>query len=287
MQVKFEEGRFLKDFSTFGIGGEARFLAEVKTIEEMQEALRFCSEKNLKFIVIGKGSNSLFDDRGFDGLVIINKINFCRFENTEVEVGAGYSFALLGVQTARRGLSGLEFASGIPGSVGGAIYMNAGASGHQTCDMLQRVQFVDEKGQLHSFSKQELSFAYRHSSFQKMKGAIVAATFLLGFSPEARKKQLEIVDYRTRTQPYGEMSCGCIFRNPEGASAGLLIEKCGLKGMKIGGAEVSVMHANFIINTGSATTADILTLAQLVKSKVLAHSGHQLEMELCVIPFQG
>lgn len=283
--MHLESNQLLKKYSTFGIGGPARLLAEVKTIDEMQQLLRRAALEKIPYIVIGKGSNSLFDDRGFDGLVIINKIHFAEFKESRVFVGAGYSFALLGVQTARRGLAGLEFASGIPASVGGAIYMNAGASGAQTCDCLSEVIYITDEGEKVLLSKSEMTFSYRHSSFQGKRGAIVAATFELIPSSEARQKQLGIVDYRTRTQPYGDLSCGCVFRNPEGGSAGQLIEECGLKGARVGGAEVSTLHANFIINANEAKAGDVLALAKEVRATVKEKKGAHLEMELCVIPY--
>jgi UDP-N-acetylmuramate dehydrogenase len=284
---RFQQSKLLSELSTFGIGGPARYFIEVSKIEEMQEILGYCAAEKLRFIVIGKGSNTLFDDRGFDGLVILNKIAFCDFlEEGKVSVGAGYSFSLLGVQTARKKLAGLEFASGIPASVGGAIYMNAGASGSETCQPLSEISFVSDTGKLLHFSKEQLMFSYRTSSFQTMKGAIVAAKFQLTPSDEARPKQLEIVDYRTRTQPYGDKSAGCVFRNPVGASAGALIEKAGLKGYKVGGAQVSALHANFIINAGGATACDVLDLAKHVQRSVHAASGNHLEMEVRTIPYQ-
>ena len=277
--------KLLKQLSTFGIGGPAKFFIEISTIEDMQGLIAFCARERLDYLVIGKGSNCLFDDRGFDGVVILNKISFCKFQKEQVHVGAGYSFSLLGVQTARKGLSGLEFASGIPATVGGAIYMNAGANGQETKDNLLEVSFVNEKGDLEILSKNQLSFSYRSSSFQKRKGAIVAATFGLEVSLEARKKQLTIIEYRTKTQPYGEKSAGCVFRNPLEGSAGALIEKSGLKGQSIGGAEVSSLHANFIINKEDAKADDILSLAKHVQEKVKERLGVDLEMEIRCIPY--
>ncbi len=285
MSHKFEQGRLLKEFSTFGIGGPARFLFEATSIEEMRSALQWAASENVPYLVVGKGSNTLFDDRGFDGLVIINRINFSTFDENIVDVGAGYSFALLGVQTARRGFEGLEFASGIPGSVGGAVYMNAGASGAQTADCLTSVTYLLPSGEKRVFPRSELTFAYRKSPFQGQDGAIVAARFTLNPAKGAREKQLGIVAYRTRTQPYGDKSCGCVFRNPDGSSAGALIQECGLKGVQVGGAAVSPLHANFIVNSASATAGDVLSLAALVKKTVHEKKGIDLEMELCVIPF--
>jgi UDP-N-acetylmuramate dehydrogenase len=282
---QFEIDKPLSQLSTFGIGGPARFFTEVQKTEELQGLLKYCDAQQLPFFVVGKGSNCLFDDRGFDGLVILNKIAFCQFDWPIIHVGAGYSFSLLGTQSARKGWAGLEFASGIPGSVGGAVYMNAGASGTETCESLFEVSFVDKKGELEVLTRDQIAFSYRSSTFQKRKGVIASAKFLLRPSEEARKKQLGIIDYRTRTQPYSDKSAGCIFRNSESHSAGALIQQCGLKGKRIGGAEVSTVHANFIVNKGGATSKDILELADDVKKTVKEKTGIDLEMEICCIPF--
>jgi UDP-N-acetylmuramate dehydrogenase len=285
ISARFVKGKLLKELSTFAIGGPARFFLEVSKAEEMQEALVFASTNQIPYIILGKGSNSLFDDRGFDGLVILNKISFCKENEKGIfHVGAGYNFSLLGVQTARKKWAGLEFASGIPGTVGGAVYMNAGANGHETCQVLVEVAFISNEGVLQNLPKSALSFSYRFSSFQKMKGAIVSATFQLTSSEEARQKQLGIVDYRIKTQPYGEPSAGCVFRNPQGGSAGALIDQCGLKGKEIGGARVSPIHANFIVNTGNATAQDVLELAAVIKETVKEKTGLDLEMEIRYVP---
>lgn len=277
----FQEGKSLRSLCTFGIGGPARYFVEVRTIPEMQDVLAKCRQQQLPTLIIGKGSNCLFDDRGFDGVVILNKIDFIDRPTPEtVHVGAGYSFSLLGSQTARQGFAGLEFASGIPGSVGGAVFMNAGANGSETCNTLVSVDFIDEKGVLHCLKKEELHFAYRHSSFQDTPGVIVGATFVLTPSDTARTKQLEIIAYRKKTQPYSDKSAGCIFRNPVCGAAGALIDKSGLKGTNIGGAKVSEMHANFIVNTGDATAEDVLKLIALIKQTVHEKTGVELESEV-------
>lgn len=281
---QFEIDKPLSQLSTFGIGGPARFFIEIQKIEELPDLLKYCHGQKLPFFVVGKGSNCLFDDRGFDGLVILNKIAFCWFEWPIVHVGAGYSFSLLGTQTARKGWAGLEFASGIPGSVGGAIYMNAGASGVETCESLVEVTFVNELGECEVLKRDQIAFAYRFSAIQNRKGVIASAKFLLHPSEEARKKQLGIIDYRTRTQPYSDKSAGCVFRNPKSHSAGALIQQCGLKGKRIGGAEVSTMHANFIVNKGGATSKDILELAREIQNTVKEKTGISLEMEIRYVP---
>lgn len=281
----FQQGKLLSELSTFGIGGPCRFFTEISTIEQMQNTLGYCYREKLPFFILGKGSNTLFDDRGFNGLIILNKINMCEHDGPDALVGSGYSFSLLGVQTARKGWSGLEFASGIPATVGGAIYMNAGANGAETCDHLNEVCFVAETGDLHILPKNKMTFGYRYSCFQEMKGAIVSAHFVLIKSDEARAKQFKIIEYRTKTQPYGSQSAGCVFRNPQEMPAGALIEQCGLKGTSIGGAEVSPMHANFLINKGGATAQNILDLIAHVQDTVREKTGINLEMEIRRIPY--
>jgi UDP-N-acetylmuramate dehydrogenase len=285
-QPLFETDKPLSQLSTFGIGGPARFFSEAHTISDLQALLAYCHAQKLPFFILGKGSNSLFDDRGFDGLVILNKIAFCHFNFPVVEVGAGYSFSLLGTQTARKGWSGLEFASGIPGSVGGAVYMNAGANGKETCEVLQKVTFVNEKGEIETLQSEQLEFSYRTSLFQRKKGGIASAQFLLQPLESARKAQLEILDYRMRTQPYGDKSAGCVFRNAEAKSAGALIEQCGLKGKRCGGAEVSTTHANFIVNKDKARAKEVLELADFVKQEVKQKTGIELEMEIRCVPYR-
>lgn len=277
----------LKTLSTLGIGGFANYYLEIKTIEEMQMALRFCKSNGWDFLVLGKGSNCLFDDKGFEGAILHNKIDFFETPASGVfHIGAGYSFSLLGSQTARASFGGLEFASGIPASVGGAVFMNAGANGSETSETLVSVDYVDEYGILHTFKKSEIEFSYRTSSFQKLKGAIVGATFALANSPFAREKQLEIIQYRKKSQPYNERSAGCIFRNPENNFAGKLIDQSGLKGFSLGGAKVSEKHANFLINSEEAASQDFLALISHVKKVVEEKTGVKLESEVWHVPCQ-
>ncbi len=286
IETRIEHRKPLKGLSTFGIGGNARQFITIHTIQEMEEIRKYAAREKIPFWALGKGSNSLFDDRGFDGLVILNKIDFIEFDEENLHVGAGYSFSLLGAQTAKKKWGGLEFASGIPGSVGGAIYMNAGANGMETCEPLMAVGYIDEEGNYLEKKKEELSFSYRTSSFQSMNGIIVSGRFKLEQVDGARAKQLQIIEYRTATQPYGEKSAGCIFRNPKEGSAGTLIEECGLKGLRIGGAEVSKLHGNFIVNRGEATAQDVLELAKIVREIVKEKTGNELEMEVRPIPYR-
>ncbi|MCE2982590.1 MAG: UDP-N-acetylmuramate dehydrogenase [Parachlamydia sp.] len=284
--LEIESNRSLKEVSTFGIGGPAKYFLQVRSISEMQKALHFCTETNLPYFILGKGSNVLFDDQGFDGLVIANRIDFLEKCSSDIwHVGAGYSFSLLGSQTARQGYSGLEFASGIPGSVGGAVYMNAGANGQETAGPLVHVNYIDNTGNHQKFTKEESCFGYRTSFFQKMKGAIVSAVFKLDAHPEARQKQITLIDYRKKTQPLKAKSAGCIFRNPAEAAAGQIIEKAGLKGKAVGGAEISMQHGNFIVNAGEAKASDVRALIDLVRTEVFEKLQVELEPEVRFVPY--
>lgn len=282
--MNLQTNRFLSEFSTFGIGGPIRYFKEISSIEDAQEAFAFANMQHIPVLVIGKGSNCLFSDDPYEGLVLLNRIDFCTIEGEIVDVGAGFSFSLLGVKTAKQGLSGLEFACGIPATVGGAIFMNAGANGGNTSSFLRSVTYLHSTGEIQRFSRDELSFSYRKSPFQTMLGCIVSATFALIPKVEARKEQLAIIDYRMKTQPLKAKSIGCIFRNPGAqVGAGTLIDRCGLKGLCIGGAKISDVHANFIVNDGSAKSSDVLELIQLIQSKVYEQTGYQLEPEVWMI----
>ena len=275
----------LKDYCTYAIGGPAKELFICHTKDELKSALLDAYLQKKRYIIIGKGSNCLFDDRGFDGVVIVNKIQQIEWRESQVVVAGGYSFSLLGIQASRKSYTGLEFASGIPGSVGGAVYMNEGAGGSETCDLLEEVEFLHEDGRIQLLKKEELKFSYRTSSFQKMKGAILSATFRLIEGSDAREKQEKLLKYRMETQPYKERSCGSVFRNPEGDSAGRLIDGLGLKGLAQGGAKISEMHANFIVNYSGASAQDVLDIIKYVQMKVHHKIKIELEPEVKYIPF--
>lgn len=277
----------LNTLSTFGIGGIASGVIEVSKIDEMQRAIDHCRCIHKCYLILGKGSNCLFSDSGYAGIAILNKIKFFEEKGAGIfRVGAGYSFSLLGTQTARWGWGGLEFASGIPGSVGGAIFMNAGANGQETSTCLESIEIVDECGCFHLLKKEDIQFAYRYSSFQAMPGvAIVAATFRLPPSSKARTVQQKILAYRKETQPYKAKSAGCVFKNPPLQSVGALLEKHHLKGLSVGDAEVSTLHGNFIINRGHATAEDVIKLIALIQREIKAKENIDLESEIRIIPY--
>ncbi|MFZ0566115.1 MAG: UDP-N-acetylmuramate dehydrogenase [Chlamydiales bacterium] len=281
----YQREKQLSEFSSFAIGGSALYFAEARTYGQMQQMLIFAYRNGLSFFILGKGSNCLFDDRGYHGLVIRNRIDYLNQQENVFTAGGGYSFARLGKVTARLGWSGLEFAAGIPATVGGAIFMNAGANGQETADTLTHVDYVSEAGEMSSFSREQLTFDYRTSPFQQMKGAIVGGAFRLKDSQSAKRDQNKNLNDRLKTQPYSEKSAGCVFRNPQNFSAGQLIEESGLKGYQIGGACVSKKHANFIVNTGGAKASDVLQLIETIKEKVYQKKGILLREEIRYIPY--
>ncbi|KAG6412448.1 hypothetical protein SASPL_125127 [Salvia splendens] len=281
--------KLLSDLSTWRIGGPCKYFVQVSDHHQLASSLRHCNEQSMRYIVIGKGSNCLFDDLGFDGCVIRNSIVFLeRNEPGLYRAGSGYPFNRLGLQTANEGFSGLEFAAAIPGTVGGATYMNAGANGQETADAVESVEIMTREGECVIFKRSELGFGYRWSSFQDMKelAAITAVTFTLKVSESEKKNQQEYMERRRCSQPLEETSAGSVFRNPEGTDlcAAQLIERAGLKGCRVGGAVISEKHANFFINRGGATSGDMLRLIDLAKEAVWRQFGVELHEEVLYIP---
>lgn len=284
---KLQKNKKLADYSTFGIGGEALFFLDVFTLEEMQEAFSFIQKEGIPYFILGRGSNILFDDRGFSGLVICNKIDFANYQHNCIEVGSGKSFVQLGRESVKKGLSGLEFAAGVPGSVGGAIFMNASANGQELKNVLKKVCFLTLDGKLQELKCQDLQFSYRKSIFQTMQGAVISANFELIFDEKALENQKIFLEKKQKSQPLDAKSAGCVFRNLEKISAGAIIDQCGLKGKKIGGAVVSPIHANFIVNEGKATAKDVLALIALVQERVKEQTGQCLNLEIKYVPFSS
>jgi UDP-N-acetylmuramate dehydrogenase len=285
LKKKLQFDKSLKNLCTFHIGGNAKYFIEVLSIEDLKQALVFAKEETLRFFILGKGSNVLFDDRGFDGLVIQNKIDFCNFKENQIHVGSGYSLIKLCRECSTRNLSGLEFGIGIPGSVGGAIYMNASAHNQSISNFLKEVLFIDEDGNEQRFLKKELIFDYRFSSFHEKKGVIISAIFELSLLNKVEEKTNSLLDLRKKNQPLDKKSAGCIFKNPPNDFAARLIDICNLKGKSIGGAMVSLKHANFIINEKDASSKDVLELIAFIKKEVKEKTGIFLEEEVCYVSF--
>ncbi|KAG5621202.1 hypothetical protein H5410_006420 [Solanum commersonii] len=280
--------KLLSDLTTWGIGGPCNYFVQVFDPTQLVSAVRYCNEQSMRFMILGKGSNCLFDDMGFDGCVILNRIELLeKIESGVYRVGSGYPFNRFGVMSANEGFSGLEFAAGVPGTVGGAAYMNAGANGQETAAAIDSIEIITNEGESKMLKRGELTFGYRSSPFQEMKNlaSITAVTFRLKFSKTAREMQQEYLARRWRTQPLGQRSAGSVFRNPSfmGVSAAELIEKSGLKGLRVGGAMVSNKHANFFINCDSATSQDMLALIGLVKDAVNQKFGVELKEEILYI----
>lgn len=287
-QLPVQQDISLKKYSTFQVGGQADYFLIAKDEKTVQDGILWAKERQVPYLILGKGSNSLFADQGFRGLIILNKVDYISSEGPLFKVGAGYSFSRLGSLTSKKGYEGLEFACGIPASVGGAIYMNAGANGAETFDCLHKVSYIDANGKITEFEAKDLQRSYRYSIFQEMQGAIVGASFLLKENQASREKQLSIIEYRKKTQPLQECSAGCIFKNPEGSkSAGQLIEEAGMKGKLYGDAQVSPVHANFIINKKQASAEDIRHLAEQTKQQVFEKHGVNLESEVYFIDQWG
>jgi UDP-N-acetylmuramate dehydrogenase len=282
------QGVGLQPFTTWKVGGPAEWFAEPGEVDELVSLAAWAQAQGLSLRCIGAGSNLLIADSGLPGLTICNRrLQGSRLDAASglVEAEAGEPIPTLARKAARLGLSGLEWAVGIPGTVGGAVVMNAGAQGGCTAEWLRSVRLLDPANPATPFELEarELDFAYRHSRLQAEAWIVLAATFQLeaGHDPAAITSHTSAnLHSRTSTQPYQQPSCGSVFRNPEPQKAGQLIEALGLKGLQIGDAQVSPIHANFIVNIGQASASDIDALIAEVQRRVLASHGLSLHPEV-------
>ena len=278
----------LSSKSTFKIGGKADLAVFPKNATELEYVVAYLTDREIPYIIVGNGSNILFEDEGYRGCVIFTeKMNDVKIEGNRIYAGVGMSYTALASKAKAASLTGLEFAYGIPGSVGGAVVMNAGAYGRQTADVLESCDVFDaEKCELYTLTKDEMELSYRHSVLSENKNLIcVGATFTLkeGNKEEIDAVMRDLMQRRISKQPLEYPSAGSYFKRPEGHFAGKLIEDCGLKGLRVGGAEVSTKHAGFLINRGGATAADVLALEEQVKHAVLERFGVLLEREVRVV----
>lgn len=273
--------------TTWKIGGPADALIVPETREQLQKLITLLHQHDIPWIQIGRGSNILVSDKGIRGVVIKlgSGFEYADFQEESVTAGGACSFVKLGVLSGRYGLTGLEFAGGIPGSVGGAVYMNAGAHGSDVSRIIKSAEIVLDTGELVSYSAEEMAFAYRHSVLHHRKGVVIEATFGLHYEErrEIAAALATFKDRRRRTQPLQMPCAGSVFRNPIGDHAARLIEASGLKGYRVGGAEVSLKHANFIVNTGQATAEDVLTLMHEIQNKVNSDYGISLVPEVLIV----
>ena len=277
----------LADYTTWRVGGAAEWLAEPASLEETQAWIEWAAYQGMPCRVIGAGSNLLIHDNGLPGLSLcLRKLQGLELDATTgtVEVLAGEPIPSLARRAARAGLHGLEWSVGIPGTAGGAAVMNAGAQGGCTAEWLESVRVMPlEGGNCFELQRHQLDFAYRHSRLQEDNLVVLSARFRLqpGHDPDELKRVTTAnLSHRTTTQPYQQPSCGSVFRNPEPLKAGRLIEEQGLKGTRIGGAEISTVHANFIVNTGDAQAKDIAQLILLVQDRIEAKLGIRLHTEV-------
>ena len=283
-RVKFCEP--MSKHTTLRVGGPAEIFVQPTTIEEFKAAMKVAEEYKLPVLVIGNGSNLLVKDGGYRGMVLstllLDKITW---DEGTVRVGAGLRLTTLAHQAAKREFTGLEFAAGIPGTVGGAIYMNAGAYGGEISQVVRRVWCLDSHGAVREFTASQCGFGYRTSIFAKEKHLILEAEFSLnkGKIQEIEGEMKRLLALRKAKQPLELPSAGSFFKRPPGDYAGRLIQEAGLQGTKRGGAEVSTLHANFLVNRGGATAKDFLDLAQTVVEEVEAKFGVRLEMEVQVV----
>lgn len=281
--MKFQENIPLKKYTTFKIGGPARYFFVAKNKSGLADAIRTAKKANLPFFVLGGGSNLLISDKGFNGLVI--KIENCKLKivNCKVMVDAGTTLSFLVNQAAKRGLTGLEWAAGIPGTVGGATFGNAGAFSKSMKDVISSVEIFDaKKNIIRKLKNKECRFSYRQSIFKKNRNFIILSCELKlkkRDKSDIKKEMRGYLDYRDIFHPKTP-SAGSIFTNPKGYAARELIDICGLKGEKIGGVQISQLHSNFIVNLGRGTSQNVLTLINLVKKTVAKKFKVRLKEEI-------
>lgn len=285
---KVKKNEPLANHTTIKIGGPADLFIEPSSVENLKRVMSVIDKHHLNWRAIGRGSNLLVSDKGIEGAVIKlgAGLDELKINGTEIKVGGGHSLVSLATLISKKGLTGLEFASGIPGSVGGAVYMNAGAHGSDISKILTRAHILFDDGKMEWLSNEDMEFTYRTSVLQKKRpGIVVEAEFNLseGDKTAIVSQMQKNKDYRKDTQPWNFPCAGSIFRNPLPNFAGKLIEVAGLKGFSIGGAKISEMHGNFIVNAGNATAGDVLALIQHVKDTIYSLYEIRMETEVEII----
>ncbi|MCI7100961.1 MAG: UDP-N-acetylmuramate dehydrogenase [Faecalibacterium sp.] len=285
--IPFRENEPLAAHCTFKIGGPAQLFVQPQTEQQLCSVAALCKEQAVRYYLLGNGSNILFADEGFAGVVIdISALGSdIAVEGNMLTAGAGVRLVALCRAALEHGLSGLEFAYGIPGTVGGAVYMNAGAYGGEMKDVLTVVRYLTAEGEVVQASAAELDLSYRHSIFEENGGCILSAQFALqpGNAADIRAKMDELMAKRVDKQPLDKPSAGSTFKRPAGAFAAALIDQCGLRGFRHGGAAVSDKHCGFVVNLGGATCADVLALCDEVRAIVKEKTGYELEKEIRVV----
>lgn len=281
-RIKYEEP--MKNHTTFRIGGPAQVYVTPESAEQIQEVVSLCREVDEPLYVIGNGSNILVNDDGIRGVVMALFTQYAdyKIEDNMISAQSGISLIRLSALAAEAGLSGLEFASGIPGSLGGGIYMNAGAYGGQMADVVSEVTVLDSDGKVRTLSGSDLGFGYRKSAIQDGSMIVLQAVLKLeyGDRESIRLRINELAESRRQKQPLEYPSAGSTFKRPEGYFAGKLIADAGLKGCSVGGAQVSEKHAGFVINKGGATAKDVIELTDYIRDKIYRENNVTLELEV-------
>ena len=293
---KLDVGEMIEDepmykHTTYKVGGPARIYLKVKDVDSLIKTIKYCGKHRVKYLVIGRGSNLLFSDREYEGLIIsLNEcFNEIKVNGSTMIAPAGVPMISLSYQAAKIGLSGFEFMGGIPGSIGGGIYMNAGAYKYDLASVVKTVTLLNEKHEVVTFNNEQMDFSYRHSICQDNRKLIVLeVTFeLTAKSPDEIKAVLDKrKERRMSSQPWNMPSAGSVFRNPQDKPAWQYIDECGLRGYEIGGAQVSPKHSNFIVNNGYASAKDIYDLIMLVQEKVNEKFGVKLRREVGLINWE-
>ncbi len=285
---KIERDAPLREHTTFKIGGRCGLLVQMNSEESFLKLVPLAERLSVPYYIFGKGSNLIVDSDGISGVVFLSGKDFSAVSPKDGEAlvcQAGASLMQICNTALEHGLTGLEFAYGIPGTLGGAVFMNAGAYGGEMKDVVSSVKAMDRQGNIKIYSASELDFSYRHSRFCKSGEIILSAEIKLqkGEKSEIKAKMDELMEKRRTKQPLEYPSAGSTFKRPEGNYAAALIEQCGLKGVRVGGAEVSTKHSGFIINKGGASFAELMELIQIVKDTVKEKTGYVLECEPLII----
>jgi UDP-N-acetylmuramate dehydrogenase len=283
---RLREAHPLARYTSARIGGSAAALVVVQNADQLAEAARVLWDLGERFIILGGGSNVLVSDAGVHEVVILNEANAVTFSDFGVWAESGASLGVIARQAATKGLSGLEWAAGIPGSLGGALFGNAGAHGGDMAAALKMATILHQTDGVQEWGRAEMAYTYRSSALKREPGQAVILSAELNLEKkdpaEIRAQMDAFVAYRRMTQPPGA-SMGSMFKNPQGDAAGRLIEAAGLKGKRVGNAQISPLHGNFFLNLGEARAADVYALIQETRAAVLAHSGVELELEVELI----
>lgn len=279
----------MNKYTTFKIGGPAECLIKIYNIKGLKEVIQFAKKNKINITVVGNGSNLLVLDKGIKGIVILNRLEGMQINNNEsnieVTVKSGTKMSIIARKCLEQNITGFEELSGIPGTIGGAVIMNAGAHGKEMKDIVKTVKCIDYQGNEHEFSNEELKFEYRNSRLKHEKYFITEIKLILnkGNQDEIKNKMDEYKKYRKEKQPIEYPSAGSTFKRGEDFITAKLIDEAGLKGYKIGGAEISKKHSGFIINTGNATAKDVLELVEYVKKEVSLKFDKNIELEIEII----